>query len=83
MVKTIEEQPPEQVRGRPPPSSGLATFEPFNLKRNSRCRPAAGAAGGRRHMTPPGTLPALPAASLSGPLRLPEVLPEGRPPIRP
>jgi hypothetical protein len=56
MVKTIEERPPEQVRGRPSPSSGPAT---------------------------PRALPALPAASLSGPFRLPAVLPEGRPPTGP
>jgi hypothetical protein len=27
------------------PAHGLAAFEPYNLKRRSRCRPAAGAAG--------------------------------------
>jgi hypothetical protein len=82
MVKTIKEKPPEQVRRRPfPRSGGLATFEPLNLKRSSRCRTSGPAYG--RHVTPPVTLPPLPAASLSGPFRLPAVLPEGRLPTGP
>jgi hypothetical protein len=32
------------MRGRPFPKGGLAAFEPFNLKMNTRCRSAAGAA---------------------------------------
>jgi hypothetical protein len=81
MVKTIEEKPPEQVRRRrPSPRSSLATFEPFNLKRSSRCSSGTAYC---RHMTPPRALPPLPAASLSGPFRLPAVLPEGRPPTGP
>jgi hypothetical protein len=81
MVKTIKEKPPEQVRGRPSPRNGLAASEPFKLKRSSRCRSSGPVYG--RHMTPLGTLPPLPAASLSGPFRLPAVLPEGRPPTGP
>jgi hypothetical protein len=82
MIKTIKEKPPEQVRGRPfPRSGGLATFEPLNLQRElpsqTRWRTSGPAYG--RHMTPPGTLPPLPAGSLSGPFRLPAGLPEGRP----
>src|SRR5262249_1965814 len=77
MVKTIEEKPPEQVRRRPSPRSGLATraFQPEEeLPLQTRGQEAYG-----RHMTPPGTLPPLPAASLSGPVRLPE----GRSPTGP
>ena len=46
MVDVVQVKPPEQVRGRPFPKSGLAAFAPFNLKESSCCRPAAGAAGG-------------------------------------
>jgi hypothetical protein len=39
MVDEITAKPPGQVRGRPFPS-----IRSYNLKRSSRCRPAAGAA---------------------------------------
>jgi hypothetical protein len=41
-------EPPE-MRGQPFPKGGLAAFEPFNLKMNSRCRSSAGAAD--RHIS--------------------------------
>jgi hypothetical protein len=49
MVDVVRVKPPEQVLGRPLPKGGPAPFPALNLKRSSRCRPAAGAAG--RHMT--------------------------------
>ena len=85
MVKTVKKKPSEQVRGRPSPrgwAGDIRASQPEEeLPSQTRCRTSGPAYG--RHMTPPGTLPPLPAASLSGLFRLPAVLPEGRPPTGP
>jgi len=85
MVKTVKKKPSEQVRGRPSPrgwAGDIRASQPEEeLPSQTRCRTSGPAYG--RHVTPPGTLPPLPAASLSGPFRLPAGLPEGRPPTGP
>ena len=73
MVKTIKEKPPEQWAG------DIRASQPEDELPSQTRRRTSGPAYGRQ-VTPPGALPPLPAASLSGPFRLPAGLPEGRPP---
>ncbi len=83
MIKTIKEKTAGAgARAAVPKewwSGDIRASQPEEeLPSQTRCRTSGPAYG--RHMTPPGTLPPLPAASLSGPFRLPAVLPQGRPP---
>jgi len=86
MIKTIKEKTAGAgARAAVPKewwSGDIRASQPEEeLPSQTRCRTSGPAYG--RHMTPSGTLPPLPAASLSGPFRLPAVLPEGRPPTGP